>query len=78
MTHYKIDIMNSHFIFYKYWDFAHSIWNAFENQNTPWVLKFVLKSVFIFRNRPKIASLGKIKTDLAFAFEVLRGALPFK
>ena len=38
----------------------------------------MLKSVFIFQNRPKIASFGKIKTDLAFAFEVPRGALAFQ
>ena len=31
----------------KYRDFAHSIWNAFENQNTHLVLKSVLKFVFV-------------------------------
>ena len=38
----------------------------------------MLKSVFIFQNRPKIVSFGKIKPDLAFAFEVPRGCFAFQ
>ena len=42
------------------------------------VLKLILKSVFIFRNLPKIVSFGKIQSDLAFAFEIPRGCFAFQ